>query len=448
MPTLPLPFHSYNLPSRVPSRLVNCYAQQTLGKGPVELMSPPGISTLASLGNGPGRGMFVQKNVLYAVSGTSLYSITQNGTATNLGTVPGSDRLTITGNGTEIVTSNGYYYNGSTVAAIGDADLPSLEAVDFLSGYILGVESGSGRFVGSALNDATSWAALDFATAEGSPDNLITLIVDHLQALLFGEESTEIWWLAGGSGFPFARTASGFIELGIAAKHGVTKIDNSVFWLASDGTVRRLNGQTPVRVSQHGVEEKIASYASVSDCVAFSWTWGGHLFVAFRFPSAGACWVFDITTGEWHERSTYSENDWLVTDMAHCYGHVYAQHATTGAIGQLEDDVYTEFGGILRREWTFPQVYGNNRRLFHSNLEIIMRTGDAPIGTTPYVHLDISNDGGNTWAALPRREIGNVGEYAQRIIWQRLGSARDRVYRMYVSDAVPMRVLSAELTVS
>lgn len=447
MARLKIPIHSYNLPSRVPARLVNTYAQQTVSvKGVVELLSAPGVVSWATCA-GPGRGLFVMKDTLYAVGGGSLYQISASGTATNLGTVSGNERLTITGNGSAVVTSNKAYWDGTTMATITDADAPEFAVVDFVDGYILAAEAGTGRFVGSALNDASDWDALDYATAEGSPDNLISLIVDHRQALLMGTDSIEIWWNSGISGFPFERLAGGYLEIGCLAKLGRCKADNSVFWLASDRTIRRLTGSTPVRVSQHGVEEAIASYASVSDCVAYSFTWNAHVFVVFRFPSAGACWVFDVTTNEWAERSTYGSTDWLVSDAAQCYGKVFVQHATTGAVGYLSDTTYTEWDGILRREWTYDQVYGAHEFLRHGSLDVICRTGDAPIGTTPYLHLEVSDDGGNTWREMPRRELGLVGEYSQLIRWHRLGASRDRVYRMYVSDAIPLRVLDTQLTV-
>jgi len=38
---------------------------------------------------------------------------------------------------------------------------------------------------------------LYFAAAEGSPDNLVTLIVDHREIWLFGTNSVEVWYDAG-----------------------------------------------------------------------------------------------------------------------------------------------------------------------------------------------------------------------------------------------------------
>jgi hypothetical protein len=443
-----LPVHSYNQPSRVPARLVNVYAQQTVGKGPVELLGAPGVVPYATLGTGPGRGLFVMRGVLYAVSGTTLYKVDDTGSEIALGTLPGSTKLTFAGNGVEIVFSNKYIFSSGSVTAITDPDMPPVSWIGYVDGYVVYTESGSGRWGCSQLYDGANYDGLDFASAEAYPDDLVTGAVDHRQVLLFGQETTEIWWNSGaaGAGFPFERLAGGFIEYGAAARMGVCKQDNSVFWLANDRTVRRLTGQTPVRVSQHGVEEKLSSYSRIDDCDAFPFNWNGHLFVVFRFPTAGATWVYDCTTGEWHERSSYGLNYWNVCDSVQCYGRTFVQHAETGAIGYLSDSTYTEFGETLRREWTYPQVYSTNQPLVHSQIELVARTGTAPIATVPYVNLDISDDGGNTWLTLPPRELGRMGQYQHVVRWNRLGMARDRVYRMSVdNEAVPVCVTGATL---
>ena len=429
-----LPVASYNLPSRASQRLINVYPQPIPGRTGIELVGAPGITTYRSLSGG-GRGLHVMRGVLYAVAGESMFRVSDGAP---VGTVPGSDVLSLADNGTQLVTDNGYLFDGSTVTAIADEDKVPWEAVDFCDGYIVAVESDSGRFVSTALNDASDIDALDFATAEGSPDNLVTLIVDHRQVLLFGTASTELWYNSGVAGFPFERMPNGFIEIGILGKRAVCKADNSVFWLASDGTIRRLSGATPVRVSQHGVEEAIASYASKAECVAYSYTYQGHIHVVFRFPEG--TWVFDVTTGEWHERQTYESSTWNIVDAAELNGRVYVQ-SSDGSVGYLSEAV-TEFGETQLYRWSYQNVAAP-RRVFHGSLELSMRTGDVEVGVTPYADLEISDDGGNTWHFLPRRALGDQGQYRQKVKWSGLGAAYDRVYRVtmhglrpYVADTV------------
>jgi hypothetical protein len=117
-------------------------------------------------------------------------------------------------------------------------------------------------------------------------------------------------------------------------------------------------------------------------------------------------------------------------------------------VGYLSDTCYTEFGSILRREWTYQPVFAKGRRLFHSQLDLWFRTGDAPLGVTPYCHLEFSDDGGNVWRALPRRAMGEQGAYARIVRWSALGMARERVYRAHVSDAVPLHLVDTVLEVT
>jgi hypothetical protein len=426
-----LPVASYNQSGRNAARLVNCYAQASTGKVPVEIVGTPGATTHRTL-EAPGRGLVVQGGELYAVAGTTLY---REGAA--VGTVAGSGTLTFAAGVSQLVMDTGYVLQGGAVSVITDADVPLMAACDFVDGYVLAVEKGSGRFWGSALNDSDDWDGLDFATAEGAPDNLVTLKVDHREVILFGKDSTEIWWNSGAEGFPFERTSGGFIELGCCARLGVAKADNSVFWLASDRTVRRLSGRTPVKVSQIGVDEAIASYSRVDDCEAIAYTYGGQIVVQFHFPTEAKTWCFNVTTGEWFEQ-TYR----FVSAVQH-QGKTWVQ-AEDGTVGYLSD-AHTVFGSNVTREVTTSHVFANGQRVFVSQLDAILRTGNVDPDLVPYLQMDVSYDGGHTFHGLPARELGRMGGYRQVCRWTRLGVARDIVVRLRVGDAVPFQLMAIEV---
>lgn len=441
---IPLPVRTYKTETASTARLVNCFAETSPGKEPNILRTAPGIDAWETVGNGPGRGMIWHLGNLFVVSGTSLYKVTPSGSVTTIGTIPGTDRVFMASNGVDCVIVGGGvgYVCNTTVTAISDADFLARTpgAVDFIDSFLVFVEASTGRFFSSDLLDAANYDALYFATAEASPDKLITLKVDHRQIILFGEYTTEIWYNAGTAGFPFARLPGGVVEMGCIARHGVARQDNSVFWLANDKTVRRLDGQTPVRVSQHGMEKALKGYSTLTDCQAFSYSLEGHLCVVFKFPTAGATWVYDVTTSEWHERESWPGGSWDVSDIVEINGVIYVQNSETGSVGKMNADSAAEWGTFLRPEWTYQPVYNEGRRLFHAQVEMGMTPAVTGSTAAPYLTLEYSDDGGKTFTTLPTRSMGAVGQYKTRMVWHRLGSGRDRVYRASVSDPVPMTV--------
>lgn len=457
---LPLPIHSYALDSRPANnaRLVNCYAEKAPagGKGPVFLKLSPGVSPYATVGTGPGRGLLATREKLYAVSGTSLYQVV-DGTATVLGAIPGTGRVFLSANQSDVIVNvpgtGAYVWDGLTLTQITDPDFlaRSPGAVDFLDGYLVFVDEGSGQFFSSELANATDYDALNFATAEVAPDDLVTLATSQREVILLGQTTGERWYNAGSAGFPFARIPGGTFELGCVARHSTFTLDNTIGWLASDLTVRMLRGPTPTRISQHGVEAAIRGYARVDDCEAFTYTLDGHLCAVLRFPSVGACWVYDATTGEWHERETLGQDGWTVCDAAEIGGTVYVQRATSGAVGTLTPDAFTEFGDGIRFEAVFQGIQNEaNQRLFHSRLELLGEVGQGLLtgqGSDPRVTLEYSNDGGQTFRALPTRSLGATGGYGVRVKWDGLGSARHRVYRLSGADPVPMTLWGASVDV-
>jgi hypothetical protein len=452
-----LPIASNHLRSRPSStaRLLNCYAEALPqdAKSPVLLTRVAGVADWAEVGNGVIHALFSAMGSLFAISGTKLYEIDENGTETELGDIGTiSTNLDIDSNGSALVVVNqpdAYYWDGATFGQITDADFTSRGAADveFVDSWLLFREPDSGRMFGSDLGSATSFDALNFVTAEGFPDDLVGMKVDHRQVLLFGSETVELWENTGIAGFPFERSINGLIEIGCLNGRTIAKQDNSVFWLADDYTVRRLEGTTPQRVSSHAVEQSIVN-ATIAAGKAYAYSQDGHLFYVITFPEV--TWVYDATTGEWHERQTYGQDFWVATSHAQAYGREFVGNSTTNQVGYLDPNTYTDWDETIRVSWTYQPVYAESNLAFHDKLEIVLETGvglSTGQGSDPEIMLDYSNDGGQTWTALPNRSIGQVGRYDTRVIWSRLGSSRQRVYRAAISDPVKVNITDTQISV-
>jgi len=456
------------------NRMVNMYPEATpvAGKTAGFLNRAPGLRRLTTIGTGPIRGLWAPEpngTYAYVVSGNEFYQIDQNYTATLRGTVAGTGPVSMADNGIQIFIAtdpNGYIYNMNTLAfgAITDPDFAGAVTVGYLDGYFVFNQPDSQKVWVTQLLDGQSIDPLGFASAEGSPDGLLSLIVDHREAWLFGTNSVEVWYDAGTTPFPLTRIQGAYNEIGCAAPYSVAKLDNGVFWLGADargeGIVYRTNGYTGVRVSTHAVEWQIQQYGDISDSIGYTYQQDGHAFYVLVFPTAGTTWVYDVATDNWHERAGWS-NGSFTRHRSNCqmnFNHeVIVGDYENGRIYAFDLNVYDDDGAVQKwlRSWrALPQGTNNLTRTAQHSLQLDAETGvglNTGQGSNPQVMLRWSDDGGHTWSNEHWASMGALGVYATRTFWRRLGMTiklRDRVYEVSGTDPVKVSITGAELLLS
>ena len=396
------------------NRMVNLFAEAipegSGGKEAGFLLRCPGLRLLATVGTGPIRGLWVTNGVAYVVSGSEFYSLSTSYTATLIGTVSGSGPVSMADNGTQIfIACNplSYIYNVSTAvfAQITDVDFPGAGSVGYLDGYFVFNEPDSQKFWVTSLLDGTSVDPLDFASAEGYPDNVIALIVDHREIFLFGTTSVEVWYDAGTPDFPLARIQGAFMEVGCEAAYSVAKLDNSVFWLGSDargrGIVYRANGYTPARISTNAVEYAIQGYGSISDAIAYTYQQDGHPFYVLIFPSAQATWVYDVSTTLWHERAGFAGGQ-FTRHRSNCQmsynSEIVVGDYADGRLYAFDLDVYADDDQIQKwlRSWRALATGQNNlKRTAHHSLQLDAETGVGLNAYPAYDAEDLATEAGD-----------------------------------------------------
>lgn len=451
------------------NRMVNLFPEivPEAGKEPAYLQRAPGLRLLTTVGTGPIRGISSFNGNLYVVSGEQLIKLDAAYTATVLGTVSGAtEPVSMANNGIQLfVACNGpsYVYNSDTLAfgQITDPDFPGALTVSFLDGYFVFIEPNSQRVWVTALNDPTSIDPLDFASAEGDPDGLISSIVNQGQVWLFGTNSVEVWYDSGNVDFPLQRIQGAFNEIGCAATFSVAKLDNGLFWLGQDargtGMVYRANGYTGVRISTHAVEWQIQQYDTISDAVAYTYQQDGHSFYVLNFPSANTTWVYDVATQAWHERAGWV-NGAFTRHRANCQtffsNNVTVGDYQNGNIYAFDLDVYADHDRVQKwlRSWrALPTGQNNFKRTTQHSLQLDCESGvglETGQGDDPQVMLRWSDDGGHTWSREHWSGMGRIGQYYRRVFWRRLGMTlklRDRVYEVSGTDPVKVAIMGANL---
>jgi hypothetical protein len=489
------------------SRMVNLFPEivPEAGKEPAFLQRAPGLRRVVTVGTGPIRGLWQLGSYGYVVSGNTLYRVDTSWNVTSLGAVANTGPVSMADNGTQIFIAAGgpsYIYNTFTnvFQQITDIDFPGAVTVGYLDGYFVFNEPNSQKIWVTSLLEGTQVDPLDFASAEGSPDGLVSLIVSNREVWLFGTNSTEVWYNAGTADFPLQRIQGAFNEVGCAAAFSVAKMDNSVFWLGADargrGIVYRTNGYQAVRISTHAVEWQIQQYGNLSDAIAYTYQQDGHSFYVLIFPGADTTWVYDIATQAWHERAGW-DNGSYTRHRSNCQmafnSEVIVGDYQNGKLYAFDLDVYADDGAIQRwlRSWrALPTGQNNLKRTTHYSLQLDCETGvglDQPppedeiyptlfevgllateAGDTlvtedgdailvlasnlttmvPRAMLRWSDDGGHTWSNEHWKSMGRIGQFGYRTIWRRLGmtlAIRDRVYEVSGTDPVKIAIMGAEL---
>ena len=483
------------------NRMVNLFPEIVPegGKEPAFLQRAPGLSLLATLGNGPVRGLWQFGAFGYAVSGNILYQIDSNWNATAKGNVAGTGPVSMVDNGTQLfIAANpqGYIYNANTdvFQQITDPDFPGAVTVGYLDGYFVFNEPNSQKLWVTSLLDGTQIDPLEFASAEGNPDDIVAIFVDHREVWVYGTNSTEVWYNAGTLDFPLARIQGAYNELGCAAPYSIAKMDNQIYWLGKDargqGMVFRAAGYMGQRISTHAIEWQLQEYPDLSDAVGYTYQQDGHSFYVLNFPTANTTWVFDVATGAWHERASFEDgqfNRHRGNSQMFFNSETVIGDYQNGKLYKFDLDVYADEGQPQKwlRSWRALPTGANNltRTIQHAmqldcetgvgldgqsfetglllaeNGDILVTESGDPIaldfnvvqGSDPQVMLRWSDDGGHTWSNEHWKSMGKIGRYGFRTIWRRLGATmkiRDRVYEVSGTDPVRIYIMGAELILS
>lgn len=445
-------------------RTINLYPiADPEGKETASLFGTPGLSLLATFGNGAGRKLFASSNGrAFAAIGSKLYEIDSFGNETLRGSLnQNSGNLSVAENSTQMAICDGtslyiFNYAANTLSVITSGLPASVGFVTAIDGYFIVLENNSGRFYVSALNDGTSWNALDFATAESNPDQLLCVANSSGQLYLLGTRTFEIWTNTGNAAFPFQRISGAVGDIGIIAPHTALDVDNSLVWLGQDKNGRcmvyRAKGLRPQRISTEAIEIVLQSATDPELLKAFAYQQDGHLFYIITGGGLETSLCFDVTTGLWHERAYLNElgefEPHLAADVVYAFEKHIALDRRNGKLYELKLDVYSDNGEPIVRERTYTHLSDEGREIRFNRLELSMETGvglQTGQGVNPLVSLQLSKDGARTWSDWHDATFGAAGKYLTKVVFRRLGIADQMTFRIRITDPVKVSIIGSYL---
>ena len=399
----------------------------------------------------------VASGTLYLGQTVQGAGVTSNTIITALGTGTGST-------GTYTLSTSHTIGTGQTMYGLNFTQLPDTDGaftggntVDIVDNYFVYNRPSTQQWGSSNLLSPIS-NSLAFASKDGGPDNLVSLIVDHREVYLLGETSSEVWVDVGAYPFPFQRIPGTSTQHGIAAQFSMARFGDSFAYVSRNnrgqGVIVQMNGYRPQRISTHAVENTLVNQY-IDDAIAWTYQLEGHEVYVVSFPTINITWAYDATSQMWHK--------WLYCDNTNTYsrhrgncsasfqGLVLVGDYANGILYELDPLNYTDNGQNIRRLRRCPHLVSDLQREFFDELQIQFQPGVGNANNPaadPQAMLRWSNDGGSTWSKEYWVSIGKIGRYRNRAIWRRLGTARDRLFEVVVTDPVKAVVVSANLKAS
>lgn len=459
--------------------------------GPAVLMPTPGFVLLSDLDSALSlgtndliRGMRTIGTDLFVCAGSSIYrlafdmstltltssanefTMSESGTPSNLvDMVHDEQYLVVTNNSGTI-----YYYDYGADSA-GTVSAPSsitASGVVYLDGYFIVFDSVTGKLYRSDAGDPTTWGTLNFTTPEAKPDITVGIEVINRELWVFSDNSVEVFYNDGGdTNFGFTRRDAVLIDQGCKAKESIVRLDRTLFWLDDRGFIVRSGDQNGpygmTIISTDALNKELQNYSDLTDAEAYGYTEDGHNFYVITFPTDDKTWVYDTTSGLWHERMWWGQQDvhpiltpiqefsksehrHLSRQLELNQGENVISSYTANKLYVMSNIYYEDEGEPIIRIRTTPSVSQDLSFFPIDAVELHVDTGQAPVsgdGSSPELKLRYSWDGGYTWSHEMVESMGLTGEYGTRVRWNRLGTGREWVFEFRLVDNAGTAFISA-----
>jgi len=253
----------------------------------------------------------------YSIS--SLTSVSTTATATTSVThgLQVNDSITISGatpsayNGTYTILTVGtntftYTFAGGTSPATGTISgvggRTTVPGIVWLDATFYVMDSNA-TIYGSDLNDALTWNALNFITAQVEPGAGKCLAKTQNYVIAFKEWSTEFFYDAGNAtGSPLSTVGNGFNLIGCANGDSVANLDGMLFWVSQTRQkgrgVHMMEGLQEQQISTPDVE-RILNLSTLATIYSFGVKIAGHTFYVLTLVDQNITLVFDLVSKTW-----------------------------------------------------------------------------------------------------------------------------------------------------
>jgi hypothetical protein len=446
------PFNKVKYKRLDSERTINMYEVLYDRDGQRALFSFPGYKKAITL---PGvtvtRVSLVNDGFMYWVCGDGVFKIGPSLVPSQIGTLTTfSGHVGIAANANQIIFVDGafgYIYTKATgvFQRITDAAFPPLPSdVADLDGFFFVSQGNSPTFFQSAANNGLVWNSQAFASITTRPDIIVALAVLNRRLFVFGNTVTEVWYNAGSSPVTLQRDNNLVLNYGCASADTVEVDYGYLFFMAAESNgpnqVMVTDGTIPRKISNPNMENEISNYKAPNDAFSTLFKLEGQLFYILSFTTDQRTWVYNLTTGgmDWCEAEELPDTRHIMQTQVYYQNKHYIGSYKSGDIYALSDKYFDNDGVTMRRQRISQRFYDPRyRKISVDRLEVDCLKGLGRAGLPsanpddydPVLFLYVSNDGGYTYSAKKPESVGEVGKYRHRIVFTKLGSYYDFVFK-------------------
>jgi hypothetical protein len=388
----------------------------------------------------------------YFVVAQNVYSVGVNNTLTVIGVI--ADRpslIKFKDNGLVVVLVdgvNGYVIDmvSNNFGQITDPNFYGADFVELLDTFFIFNRPDTNQFfiTGSNVNftlltTTGAFDPLDIAAKSGFNDPIVGIASVHRELWLIGNLTAEVWIGTGAADFFFQEQQGAYINHGCAAMYSIATIDTIVFFIMQDqqgnGIVVMGGNYETTEISTPRIVSEFKSYSTLEDAIGFCFQIGDHAFYALVFPTANKGWMFDLTTKQWNEWNWCDENGNLLRPRINCCmffnNLILGGDWENGKLLELSLNLYMDEASPIVWIRTFPHMTNNNEKITYNSFDLDLQVGTVEDQEDdPKISLSWSDDKGKTYGNPVVQSMGKTGEYITVPSWNRLGQARDRVFKV------------------
>lgn len=345
-------------------------------------------------------------------------------------------------------------------------------SVQYESGSTYKVKTREVRLTDFDPASTTSYLWLDryskpnFQTAEYSADNVTGMCVAGDRLVVFGTKSIQSYAQTtstdaqGFSYMVFSSMNSNVRDIGCKAINSIKVVGQGAVFLCNSSTGEKSvmvagNGQ-PSRISTNAIEREIEA-VNTDDAYAFTYSGKGHQFYGITIPALDKTYVYDFATRQWHNRSTFDgkgrNGAWWCRYVASAKADVILCGKGISKVAVFDHNKYDDYlGNAIIKQRTAPALTNDYSPFVLNDFHLLWNNGTTKDVTNengalnPVVMLEVSEDGGNTFAMERWAYGGRAGQYGYRTIFYGLGGYGNLfVFRITISDRVNVVITGAKV---